>query len=141
MPRCLSDKRKKGIIAERVQGRSLRDIASEYGIAASTVKRICDSNPDTVQLATQKKEENTSDILAHMEERRDKVCGIMDLYLEELQSEEKIKKARLSELTTALGTLIDKFTAIGGGLGDAIKEDELSKSLKEMAERLESDAQ
>lgn len=141
MPRCLSDKQKKGIIAERVQGRSLRDIASEYGIAASTVKRICDSNPDTVQLATQKKEENTSDILAHMEERRDKVCGIMDLYLEELQSEEKIKKARLSELTTALGTLIDKFTAIGGGLGDAIKEDELSKSLKEMAERLESDAQ
>lgn len=48
-------------------------------------------------------------------------------------------EAALAQITTALGTLIDKWAMISGGPSDNGKEDELSKSLREMAEELESD--
>ena len=86
----------------------------------------------------QKKEENTADILAYMESRRQAVCDIIEVGLAVLP--EKIQNARsAAEVTTALGTLIDKFTAFGGGPGNDAKEDGLSQSLREMAEGLESD--
>ncbi|MEF2562884.1 MAG: hypothetical protein UI647_08895 [Negativibacillus sp.] len=40
-----------------------------------------------------KKEQNTADLLEHMEQKRDKVCSIMDKYLDALLDEEKIAKA------------------------------------------------
>ena len=86
----------------------------------------------------QKKDENTADILAYMESRRKQVCEIIEVGLEVLP--EKIRYARTaSEVTTAIGTLIDKFTAFGGGPGDEAKDDGLSQSLRELAEGLESD--
>ena len=86
----------------------------------------------------QKKEENTADILAYMESRRQAVCDIIEVGLSVLP--EKIQNARsAAEVTTALGTLIDKFTAFGGGPGNDAKEDGLSQSLRELAEGLESD--
>ena len=55
-------------------------------------------------------EENTADILAYMESRRKQVCDIIEIGLAVLP--EKIQTAKTaSEVTTALGTLIDKFTA------------------------------
>ena len=84
----------------------------------------------------QKKDENTADILAYMESRRKQVCEIIEVGLEVLP--EKIRYARTaSEVTTAIGTLIDKFTAFGGGPGDTVKDDGLSQSLRELAEELE----
>lgn len=59
------------------------------------------------------KEENTADILAYMETKRDVVNKIIDRYLIALLEEERIAKATPAQLTTALGTLIDKFTAQG----------------------------
>ena len=68
------------------------------------------SDPDFAQIVTQKKEQNAADILAHMETKKDTVNLIIDRYLTALLDEEKIEKATPSQLTTALGTLIDKFT-------------------------------
>lgn len=48
-------------------------------------------------------------------------------------------RSRPAQITTAMGTLIDKWTAISGGPADTAKEDDLSRSLREMAEELESD--
>ena len=77
-------------------------------------------------------------ILAYMESRRQAVCDIIEVGLSVLP--EKIQNARsAAEVTTALGTLIDKFTAFGGGPGNDAKEDGLSQSLREMAKELESD--
>ena len=49
------------------------------------------------------------------------------------------KEATPAQITTALGTLIDKWASISGGPSDNGKEGELSKSLREMVEELESD--
>lgn len=56
-----------------------------------------------------------------------------------LNDEEKLREAAPAQITTALGTLIDKWAAVSGSAADEIKEDGLSKSLREMAEELESD--
>ena len=87
----------------------------------------------------EKKEQNTVDILAYMESQKGIVCEILEKGLAALNSPDKLAEASPSQITTALGTLIDKWAMISGGPSDNGKEDELSKSLREMAEELESD--
>ena len=75
------------------------------------VKRVVQSCEDFAQKAQQKKEENTADILAFMEKNKDKVCSIIELYLDELLNVQQFEKVTPNQLTTAIGTLIDKWTA------------------------------
>ena len=74
-----------------------------------------------------------------MESKRGVVCEIIDKGLTALNDPEKLAEASPAQITTALGTLIDKWAAVTGGPADKVKEDDLSKSLREMAEGLESD--
>ena len=74
-----------------------------------------------------------------MNDHKDLVCSFIGKGLEMLNDPEKLAAANLSQITTAMGTLIDKWAMISGGPSDNGKEDELSKSLREMAEELESD--
>ena len=96
-------------------------------------------NADIAEMCNEKKEQNTVDILAYMESQKGIVCEILQKGLAALNSPDKLAEASPSQITTALGTLIDKWAMISGGPSDNGKEDELSKSLREMAEELESD--
>lgn len=134
----IKDEIKKAIIADRACGDSIREISKKYNVSTASVQRIIKESTELAQLVTQKKEQNTADILAYMENKRLEVCAIIGIGLSVLP--DKIRKARTaSEVTTAIGTLIDKFTANGRGIGDTREKDALSKSLEEMAKRLESD--
>ena len=135
----LTDKQKKKIIADYVELGSYNAVAKTNGVSKDTVKRIVQSCEDFGQKAKQKKEQNTADILAYMESQKVIVCEILEKGLAALNSPEKLAEASPSQITTALGTLIDKWAMISGGPSDNGKEDELSKSLREMAEELESD--
>ena len=135
----IKDKTRKAIIADRACGESIRAIAKKYAVSTTSVQRIIRESPELTQLVTQKKAENTADILAYMESKRGIVCEIIEKGLMALNSDEKLADATPAQITTALGTLIDKWSAVSGGPADTAKEDELSKSLREMAEELESD--
>ena len=138
MAKRLNDRQKKKIVADYLETQSYRATAKKNQVSDGTVKRIILECSDIEQKMAQKKEENTADILAYMESRREKVCEIIDVGLQVLP--DKISTAKsASEVTTAIGTLIDKFTAFGGDPGDTAREDGLSRSLKELAEELESD--
>lgn len=78
-------------------------------------------------------------IIAYMESKRDVVCQILDKGLEALNDPEKLKEATPAQITTAMGTLIDKWTMITSGSGDTAKEDDLSRSLRELGQELEND--
>ena len=135
----LTDKQKKKIVADYLETGSYRAAARKNHVADGTVKRIVLECGDIEQKVAQKKEENTADILAYMESQKQAVCDIISVGIEVLP--EKIRFAKsASEVTTALGTLIDKWASISGGPADQVKEDGLSQSLREMAEELESDA-
>lgn len=134
----LTDRQKKKIVADYLELGSYNAAAKLNGVSNHTVKRVVLEVPEISEKVKQKKEENTADILAYMESKRNAVCDIIEVGLSVLP--DKIKTAKsASEVTTALGTLIDKWSAVSGGPADTAKEDELSKSLREMAEELESD--
>lgn len=135
----LTDKQKKQIIADYVELGSYNAVAKRNGISDKTVKSIVLSDPEFAKMSEVKKEQNTADILAHMETKRDKVNEIIDAYLDRLLDPVVIMKATPSQLTTALGTLIDKFTMSKvTTAGTEREEDPLSKALREEAERMEN---
>ena len=135
----LTDRQKKKIIADYMAVESYNAVAKMNGVSKDTVKRIIQNCENFAQKAQQKKEDNTADILAYMESQRGMVCEIIGKGLTVLNDEEKLKEATPAQITTAIGTLIDKWTAISGGPGEVAKEDGLSQRLRELAEELESD--
>lgn len=135
----LTDKQKKKIVADYVELQSYNAVAKLNGVSNHTVKRVVLEVPEITEKVQQKKDENTSDILAYMESKRGLVCEIIGKGLDALNSPDKLSEATPAQITTALGTLIDKWAAVSGGPSDTAKEDGLSKSLREMAEELESD--
>ena len=112
MAERLTDKQKKKIIADYLESGSYRATAKKNGVSDNTVRRIVLECGDFKQKLEQKKEENTADILAHMGSKPDTVCEILDKGLEALNTPEKLKEATPAQITTALGTLIDKWSAI-----------------------------
>ena len=135
----LTDKQKKKIVADYLETESYNATAKINGVCGQTVRRVVEESQGITENLKRKKEENTADILAYMESKRGVVCEIIEKGLAALNSEEKLADASPAQITTALGTLIDKWATVSGGPADTAKEDELSKSLREMAEGLESD--
>ena len=114
----LTDKQRKKIIADYVQCQNYRAVAKQNGVSPNTVRKIVASSPDTEQKCTVKKEQNTQDMLSYMESKKERVQEIIDVYLGVLTDPEKLEGATLQQITTALGTLIDKWTKM-----DDIKRD------------------
>lgn len=135
----LTDKQKKKIVADYLETESYNATAKMNGVCGQTVRRVVEESQGIAENLKKKKDENTADILAYMESKRGVVCEIIEKGLAALNSTEKLADASPAQITTALGTLIDKWATVSGGPADTAKEDELSKSLREMAEELESD--
>ena len=135
----LTDKQKKKIVADYLETESYNATAKMNGVCGQTVRRVVEESQGITENLKRKKEANTADILAYMESKRGVVCEIIEKGLAALNSEDKLADASPAQITTALGTLIDKWTTVSDGPADTAKEDELSKSLREMAEELESD--
>ncbi len=128
----LTDKQKKKIVVDYLETQSYSATARLNGVTHQTVKRIVQESPDFSEKLQQKKDMDTADIIAYMESKRDAVYNIIEIGLRILP--EKIETAKsATEVTTALGTLIDKWTlksmgSNGGNLGD---DDPITKALKE----------
>lgn len=135
----LTDKQKKKIIADYVQIGSYNAVSKIHGVSATTVKNIVLKSADIVEKCEQKKEENTADILEYMEKQKSDVCEVLNLCLSELKKTEKYTDTRPQQIATTMAILIDKYTGFGGGPKDETTEDDLSRSLRELGEGLESD--
>ena len=107
----LTDKQKKQIIAESVNGSSLRALAAKYGVSRTTISRVLKSDPEMCQKLTQKRAENTVSILAFMESQKNDVCRVISSLLKAINDPEKIADATLNQIATAMGIVIDKYTA------------------------------
>ena len=135
----LTDRKKKKIVADYLEAQSINATAKKNNVSWGTVKKVLEEMGEIEEKLEQKKEENTADIIAYMESKRAIVCEILGKGLEALNSPDKLKEATPAQITTAMGTLIDKWTAISGGPADTAKEDDLSRSLRELGKELESD--
>ena len=90
---------------------SIRQIAAKYGYNPSTIFKIVGKNPDIEQKATEKREQNTLDMLAYMDARKSVAQDLVDAILTDMADPERRAAASFRELATALGILVDKFTA------------------------------
>lgn len=135
----LTDRQKKKIIADYVELQSYNAVAKKNNVTHQTVKRVVTASPEFTKIAQQKKEENTADVLAYMDEHKDLVCSFIGLGLKALNDPGKIDGANLTQITTAIGTLIDKWALISGAPVEKAKDDALSESLRELAKGLTSD--
>lgn len=125
MAKRLTDKQKKRIIADYVELGSYNAVARKHHIADSTVKRVVLSDDETQRKAEQKKAENAADILAYMDGQKDKVCSLLDKYLDAMGDRQKIDRAGIQQLATAMAIVIDKY-AVTAQNEQAIKKlDEL----------------
>lgn len=135
----LTDEQKNKIVADYVQLGNINAAAKANGVSWDTANRVVSESGEIVKILDQKKEENAADILAYMDKNKEKVCEIVGLYLEALADPDKIAGATLNQITTALGTLIDKWAMVSGSNGTEAKEDALSASLRELAKEMEGD--
>lgn len=108
----LTDKQKQKIIADYINNQNFSETARMNNVNKSTVKRLIDSgyDKDLRQKATQKKEENTKDILEYMDKIYDKQKRIIDLSLEALI--DKLQKpdmfTNVKDIATVYGVIFDK---------------------------------
>lgn len=117
-----TDKQKKKIVADYLNNQSYRATARMNGVNPSTVRRIVENSADFAQKAAQKKKEDEEDVLAYMEKQRGLVCNIIGLGLSALNDPAKLAESSPSQITTMIGTLIDKWSLIGGSADDPLFE-------------------
>ncbi len=108
----LTDKQKKKIIADYVEIGSYNAVAKKHGVSDTTVKRIVSTDSEMLEKVERKKEENTTDIIDYLESKKNIVCEIIGKGLDVLNNPEKLAGANPAQITTALGTLIDKFIGV-----------------------------
>lgn len=106
----LTDRQVKKIIADYVQLGSYNAVAKLNGCAPNSVKKVVHKHADIAEVCNRKIEENTADVLAYMDSQKSIVCEIIGKGLAVLNDPDKLAAATPSQITTALGTLIDKWT-------------------------------
>lgn len=130
----LTDKQKKKIVADYVQLQSYRAAAKLNDVSDATVRKIVKEDPDSARLCAQKKQENSQDMLSYMESKREEAQNLLGLYLQAMADPDKIAEATLPQLSTAFGTIVDKFAMLGGDSGTDMPDDGLLEALSAAAD-------
>lgn len=105
----LTDKQRKQIVADYIECENYSEVGRKYGVTPQYVKKLVMADPDSSNKFTQKKEQNTLDMLDYLDSKTEKAQLFIDKCIDELIKDGRLESARLSEVTTAMGTVIDKF--------------------------------
>ena len=106
----MSEKKRKKIIADWALEGSYRAAARKNNVSPSTVRRLVLAEPELAEAARDKKRAHARDMLSYMDGKRDAVCDIIGLGLEELSDPDRLKAAGIRDIATTMGILIDKWT-------------------------------
>ena len=132
----LNERQRYEVVADYVECNNYSEVARKHGVTEGTVRRIVKSNNEFYENYEHKKEECAEDVLTHMQKQLGTVNLIIDTYLKRLLDDDMIAKATPSQVTTALGTLIDKYAMLKNHVGTSIVDDPITKALKDEAERM-----
>lgn len=130
----LTDKQRKKIIADYMDNGSYRATAKMNNVSATTVKNVVCKDTEIVRKCAQKKRQNTLDMLAYMDSRKEQAQGVIDTYLKALTNPEKLEDASLAQIATALGIVVDKFTKNSSVGTEGMNE--ILKNMKTLAETI-----
>ena len=85
-------------------------------------------------MCAQKKRENSQDMLSYLESKRGEAQNLLGLYLQAMADPDKIEQATLPQLSTAFGTIVDKFAMLGDQSGIEAPDDGLLEALSAAAD-------
>ena len=129
MAERLNDKKRKQVVAFYIETGNFSATARHFGLSANGVKKIVNSDTESAEKFTLKKEENTASVLAHMDNKKKDVCTLIDILLAAINNPEKIAATPINLIATTMGILIDKYTVNESGkllssvsLADSIKQ-------------------
>lgn len=109
--RKLTDKQHKEMIRRYAETGNYSQVAREFGVSVTTIKRHVDGDSETLKIVNQKKEENTLDMLAYMEGQKPKIQQLLANILEAMNDPAKLARTNPRDLATAYGIIYDKITA------------------------------
>ena len=133
----LTDKQKKKIVADYLETESYNATAKLNGVADTTVKRVVEDCREFQKIAEKKKKQNTLDMLAFMDSRKKKMQEAIDMHLQALTDEEKIRSAGLAQIATSFGIIVDKATRNTASGNDSLNK--LDGLLKEFKDAVKSE--
>lgn len=133
----LTDRQKKQIVADYVEIGSYNAVAKMHGVSDKTVKSIVESNSEFARISEQKKEQNTQDMLAFMDSRKERAQEVVDTLLSALMDPVKIEAASLNQIATSLGIVVDKFTKNTASGNDSLSK--LDGLLEEFKDAVKSE--
>ncbi len=114
----LTDKQRKQIIAEYVDGKSQSEIARNYNVSQQSISKIL-KNTDVVESCKNKKMENTLSMLAYYDSKKDIAQRLTDKAL--LSIEQKIEKGNIKELAGLIKIIRDCFITDANTENDTLK--------------------
>lgn len=104
----LTDKQKKKIVADYLESQSVNTAAKMNGVSWDSAKKAIEEAGDIEKKLKEKKEQNTADILEYMESRKGLICEIIQKGLDVLNTPGKLDEATPAQISTMIGTLLDK---------------------------------
>lgn len=128
----LTDAQRKAIIADRVDGLSLRKIAAKHGVSTYAVRKAVEREPDLAQKITEKKQQNTLDMFDFMDAKKMDVQEFIELGLAAMKDKRKLEKAGVQSIATAIGIVLDKYIQISKARETEQTESELLRSLLDL---------
>ena len=106
----LTDKKKKLIIADYIDCGNYSEVARKHGVSDTTVRKLVNTDSESLKKIEQKKEENTKDVLEYMDSLNEKKKSIINKLL--LAIEDKADKldsfTNIKDVASAYGIIIDK---------------------------------
>lgn len=107
----LTNKQRKKIIADYLETQSVNATAKKNNVSWKTANLVIQGEENLSKKLEEKNAEDTAAILEYMNSKKTVVCDIIDKGLTALNDQDKLNAANPAQITTAMGTLIDKFTA------------------------------
>lgn len=106
----LTDKKKKLIVADYIDCGNYSEVARKHGVSDTTVRKLVNTDNESLKKIEQKKEENTKDVLEYMDSLNEKKKSIINKLL--LAIEDKADKldsfTNIKDVASAYGIIIDK---------------------------------
>lgn len=134
----LTDKQKKKIIADYVENQNYRETARINDVSVDTVRRLVLNDNEVVNKLTQKKEENTQDMVEYLNSKKEDKKRVIDLCFRALEDKlaEPDMFTSVKDIVTVYGIIVDKDLKIKEIESNKSSNDEINKNIKNIADLL-----
>ena len=134
----LTDRQKKKIIADYVDNGNYSETARINGVNKSTVQRLISKNQEVQQMAQEKKEENTQDMLQYLESKKEDKKRVIELCFKAL--EDKLASpdmfTSVRDIAMVYGVIVDKDLKIKEIEATKTNAENINKNISNIADLL-----